>query len=289
MAYLMEKIQLFQHDALKETSIFVNDNKIQTIHISTSKLRFIKMNLDGFVITPSYCTVAEKLDSSPQNFLMDQYVKRGITTTIVPVPIRFEYEVKENLKLYRSFLKNSPLDYVLTLKIPQRLLTPSIIMYCKSAKIPAVFIEIDQMDELECLAWTWIKHAGFPYSPVLIPVFDKKDPVRGKEERWRRLMQMVKVNSLENELVPGEPMGLEQMKKLGIYPKRGDLHAGGEINYNIYLKEAAASLLNGKNGLVYDKLIGTVSKGKVIRAGENLFLVPGDGEEITVHIPGFFI
>ncbi|RFU68489.1 hypothetical protein D0469_12180 [Peribacillus saganii] len=289
MAYLMEKFQLLQHGELKETSMFIKNNEIQTIHISTAKLKFMKMNLEGFVIAPSFCTVAGEIGNGKQDSLMELYVRRGITSIIVPVPICYEFEVKEKVRTFRKKLETSPLDYVLALQIPQRLLTPSIMMYCKSAKIPAVFIEVDQLDALESLAWTWIKQSGFPYSPVLIPLFKEKEFDRGYEKRWVQLMRTVKISSLDSGLVAGEPLGLEQMKKLGIYPKKGDLHAGGEINYNIYLKEAAGDLLNGKHSLIYDKVIGTVSKGKVIRAGETLYLNPGDGREIIVQVPGFFI
>ncbi|MCZ0754454.1 hypothetical protein [Anoxybacillus sp. J5B_2022] len=84
------------------------------------------------------------------------------------------------------------------------------------------------------------------------------------------------------------PLPLAVLKKIGIYPQKGDLRIGGEVDYNLY---AHISSKVAETFVVdYDKHVPviTVHNGKVMKAGDELFFQPGFGRERVVRAPGMF-
>ncbi|KIY20780.1 hypothetical protein UB32_17205, partial [Mesobacillus subterraneus] len=64
---------------------------------------------------------------------------------------------------------------------------------------------------------------------------------------------------------------------------------GGEVSYNLYNMEAVANYCEEQALFFQSKhLAVTVDKGKVIRAGTEVYYRPGKGENVIIKTPGFF-
>ena len=62
----------------------------------------------------------------------------------------------------KTTLISSPIDFIIGVRIPVRLITPSFIRKCKREKVPAIFVELEDLDELEDIPWGWVRDALFP-------------------------------------------------------------------------------------------------------------------------------
>ena len=65
---------------------------------------------------------------------------------------------------------------------------------------------------------------------------------------------------------------------------------GTELSYNLYLKSREIKNVDEVKLFHYhsDRLVVTVHKGKVIRAGEEVLFKPGYGEYVKVRTPSYF-
>lgn len=289
MAYIINDVKLFQHGTFVDTSIVVKENRIYSIHLPVGRLTYLKMKADQFIMTPENVMVAGNLPVFPdENYFTNSFIAKGVSTIIVPVPLQYGYQLAPKLEEYRMRLSSSPLDYLFAPSIPQNLITPNVIRFCKKEKLPAIFININDPSAFRNIAWSWIKQAAFPYNPVFIPSIDRKLEEGPILEHWCQVLVKEKIPHLTTYLNEASPLSFSEIKKIGIYPQRGDLHSNGELSYNLF---AESSLLNFNNGIPafdYDKLIVTVLKGKVIRAGNEIDLSQLEGQELKVPIPGFF-
>ena len=63
-----------------------------------------------------------------------------------------------------------------------------------------------------------------------------------------------------------------------------------EVSYNLYLK--VREIMNVDEVTLFhyhsDRLVVTVHKGKVVRAGEKVLFKPGNGEYVRVRTPSYF-
>ena len=76
---------------------------------------------------------------------------------------------------------------------------------CKKRKIPAIFVRIENEDELSSVPWGWIKEAMFPYNSPLIPVFQRKDNSELKQT-WQMVTSKEKIPSFTDEIVEKQPI-----------------------------------------------------------------------------------
>ena len=76
---------------------------------------------------------------------------------------------------------------------------------CKKRKIPAIFVRIENKDELFSVPWGWIKEAMFPYNSPLIPIFQVEKDNSELKQTWQMVMSkkrflLLQMKSLRNSL-----------------------------------------------------------------------------------------
>jgi hypothetical protein len=172
------------------------------------------------------------------------------------------------------------------------LITQSFIRKCKKEKISAIFVEITDPNKLDEVPWGWIKDTLFPYNCPMIPVISSflKKELKIVLSKWKHIMEKEKIPAIYDELQENEPLPVSVLNKIGIYPRKASLIHGTELSYNLYLK--GRELMNVDEVSLFhyhiDRLVVTVHKGKVVRAGEKVFFKPGNGEYVKVLTPSYF-
>ena len=106
---------------------------------------------------------------------------------------------------------------------------------------------------------------------------------------WAEIAIREKIPHIKYPLAEKQPVPLEVLKKTGIYPKKGYLHPGGELSYNLYWSEKMDQADENLDHIVQEKnLIITVHKGKLVRVWNKIFYREAFGEELRVNRPAFF-
>lgn len=299
MTYIIENANILKESELVTTSLLVKENKIAYISTNFRKYSFTRMNAEPYIMTPTF-VLFDSLENfknfhfeEKKNYILRNYIMQGCTTLLTYVDIKYENEVSSKIKSTKMELINSPIDYLIGIKVPLRLLTPSLIRKCKKEKVPAIFIEFNELDDLAIIPWGWIREAMFPFNSPLIPFFTESDQRKSKKLlfEWNNMMMTQKINHIDAPLVDMIPLPLKVLSKLGVFPLKSSILQGGEVSYNLYRKNRdlknidVASLFQYHN----DKLLVTVHKGVVIRASEaGILFRSGYGEHVSVKLPAFF-
>jgi hypothetical protein len=248
-------------------------------------------------MTPSYVLLDTRipLNASFQEFrkyMVENFLLKGCTTLLTYSSITYESELTEKIKETKTALISSPIDFLISVKVSLRLLTPSFIRKCKKERIPAIFIEVEDLDELTNIPWGWIREALFPYNCPLVPIISnhlKKDARRALS-KWKDIMENEKIPAILEEMQEDQPLSFPVLNKIGLYPQKASLLHGAEVSYNLYLK--AREIINVDEVELFhyhsDRLLVTVNKGKVVRAGEEVLFKPGYGEYVRVRTPSYF-
>ncbi|CAM3974726.1 hypothetical protein [Lederbergia lenta] len=295
MHYIIESATIIDGKKVREKSLLVKNNEISYIGDDVSMFSAMKMDIKSFVLTPSFVMFAPNIPTDSFYQFKEHFVKRllskGCGTIITEFSINYDFEFEEKLLEKRTSLLNSPLDYILGVRIPASKINTTIIKKCKVAKIPLIFVEINDVKELKALPWGWLKEASYPYNPVLIPVFPSymKHSIQKKTcKYWAKLLEKEKLSHLPQPLPSYEPLDEFEIKKIGLYPKRGLLRTGSEINYNLFFKN---SRVEHPKTLYYDnlKLAVAVQKGKFAFIDKKPFFRPGYGEELMINQTALFV
>ncbi|EIJ78673.1 hypothetical protein PB1_13984 [Bacillus methanolicus PB1] len=298
MTYIISNANLLFNGKLQKISFLVKRSQVVSVKNNFNKFRFMQMDLGQYLMTPSYVFFDQNLPVKQpfpemKEYFINHFILKGCTTVFTLESISYEYELINKVKRMKAKLAGSPIDFVLGVKIPLNLLTVTFIRHCKKEKIPALFIEITKIDELFTIPWGWIREAMFPYNSPLIPVFQIENTRDRKQAKfiWSQLMKQEKLPFIDEELTEHEPLPVSVLKKTGIYPLKSYLHQGGEVSYNLYLNSRKITMIEELDLFHYhnDRLLVTVHKGNVIRAGSNVFYRPGFGEDVTVKTPSYFI
>jgi len=291
MTYIIENANLYKNNQLYKTSLLVDNQKILSVQPTFSKYRYMKMDAKNFIMTPTnvfYCKGIPELKNytTERNYFITQFLLKGCTTVLVSTePIEYIYELDAKVETVRKLFSRSPLDYIIGLTIPLKLLTPELVKKCKRKKIPSLFIELNDPNELKNIPWGWIREAIFPYNFPFIPVFHNHENIEKKLTVWNAILTKEKIPHLSEMLYENKPISFPSLKKIGIYPMKGYLQVGGELTYNLYLLNENDHLheINERS------LTITVHKGDVIRAGNKVYYNPKKGEEIVIKRPSFFL
>jgi hypothetical protein len=297
MGYIIENANILKENKITKSSLLIEGEKIVARQKIINNLKLIKMNAEAYIMTPSYVLLDSSipLKASFQEFrkhMIENFLQKGCTTLLTYISISYENEFLEKLKEARTALMSSPIDFLISVKIPLRLLTPSFIRICKRERIPAIFIDVKDMTELEKIPWGWIREALFPYNCPLVPIISHeiKKEARREMSKWKVIMENEKIPAILEEMKENQPLSVFMLNKLGIYPQKASLLHGTEVSYNLYLK--AGEIMNVDEEEIFhyhsDRLVVTVNKGKVIRAGEKVLFKPGNGEYVRVRTPSYF-
>lgn len=294
--YIIDRANVYseEEECIKTNSFYIKNNAIHSIKPAIFKTPILKMDVSSFIMTPTHVMFDSHLPS--ENFqLLKQYSKKnyllkGCHTIITPFSIHYEYQFDQELHKKRISLLNSPVDYVLALRLPIKTLSQSLIRKCKKEKIAIILVEMEDESSISKIPWGWIREAMFPYNPILIPaVLSNKEAKRKAIIKvWNEVLNDEKIPRLVDEIQEKTPITVKNLKKFGLYPKRGDLHIGGEINYNLYFKN---KIVAEQKGIHYDndRLAIMVHKGRVITSENVVVFRPGCGEEIIINRTSLFV
>ncbi|WP_052738047.1 hypothetical protein [Bacillus sp. SA1-12] len=300
MRYIIDNATIVKANGLEKTSLLINKNKIEFMRKKMDNIRFMRMDMSTYLLTPGYVMLDFSLHSllhfqQFKQYMIHQYMKKGCTSLLTIEDIQFEHELGSNLKQKRQLMINSPIDYYIGIKIPFNLLSPSIIRKCKQQQIAVVFVEIDETDELSTKSWGWIRDAMFSNPITLIPFLKKnKEFVHKKSKQlfdWERIMKEHRLSSIITPLEEGVPISKDVLMRLGIYPEKGDIRVGGQVNYNLYNLSEIRYHTDGKpaiNALELHPAI-TAHQGRLINVNGETSFIPGIGVECFIPISGRFI
>ena len=295
MTYIIDNIPILNNGQLNRTSLIVENGRISYKNETVNRYNFMRMNGDSFIMTPTHVILNSQIpfhqsDQLQKEYYMGQFIKKGSTTLLTYVEIQYESELQQKLNQYEKYLLNCPIDYVVGVRIPLRLLTPNFIRECKKRKIPAIFVKIEQGEALYQISWGWIKQALFPYNSVLIPTFTNKTEEDQGKIIWNQIMSKEKVSSITEELKEQQPISKNNLAKIGIFPIKASLFQGSEVSYNLYQRDHTYTCGNDEEfyELNENKLLVTVHKDKVIRAGDKVYFILENGECVNIKVPSFF-
>lgn len=297
MSYIIENANILKQSQFSKCSILIKENRIAGLKQSFNHEKFMKMNAETFIMTPTYCQLDAKIPIDSPNhvvkeYIIKQFLLKGSTTFLTYVKISNENELTNKLKATKTALLNSPIDFSIGVFIPLKLLTPTLIRKCKKEQLPAIFVEINEWDRLEDIPWTWIREALFPFNSPLIPVISSmlKKETKKVLSKWKYIMIKGKIPSIFDELEDNQPLSINVLNKMGLYPRVASLMHGTEISYNLYLQGNEVKNVDEEKLFHYheDKLVVTVHKGKVVRSGKEVLFKPGNGEYVKVRTPSYF-
>lgn len=293
MDYIIENVNLLRDSKMEKTSMLIKDNRIESIKKTYRKFSYMRMNAKSFIMTPTFILYAPHLPYEwpfhrLKQYYIDEFIKKGCTVLLTTFDVEREQLFMKKLKEIKLKLINCPIDYVLGVKIPLHLLTPSFVRICKREKIPVIFVHIQDTKQLKEIPWGWIKEAMFPYKSLLIPIFN--DENKEERERWKKTLHAVKIPYLEQNLKSHTPISKSVLRQMGIIPFKSHLYPGAEVSYNLYFMEGANKLIEESELFFYhdNQLKVTVHKGSIIRAGEEIQFRPGFGELVIIKTPSFF-
>ncbi|CAG9622644.1 hypothetical protein [Sutcliffiella rhizosphaerae] len=299
MEYIMEATNILKHNKnLQTTNIYVKQNSIYYMKDSPfqSSTKTTKMNLSSYLLTPGHVMLLDNIDYMPfsqfKTYMTENYLRKGCTTLVSLFQVEREREFASALKKARSNLLNSPLDYYYAVRIPLKKLTPSLVRQCRRYKIAAIFLEMDEGTSISALPWGWIKDALYQFPITFLPCWKKINSANKskKKKEWKKVMKQERLSHSEECPAAGFPLSIDLLMKIGIYPTKGDLRVGGELDYNLYVSPEGHIIETIQN-LNYDSHIPevTVHKGTIIKTGESFLFRPGFGKECTVTVPGHFL
>ncbi|WP_456274235.1 hypothetical protein [Bacillus sp. AK031] len=297
MAYIINDVPCIEYDRRRNLTILVKDNQIRSINANYNRCSFPRMNISPFLMSPVH--VMADLDlpeflefTNFKSYFTTEFINRGCTTLITSFRIEYLSEFADNLNRKRTTMLSSPIDYVLVLKCKPKLVTPELIRLLKRNKIPAIFIEISSAEDLQEIAWGWIKQTiyGYPlvFCPLISPEIDKRECAKLLNV-WQDILKNEGIPHSKSQISPKKPLPLQFLKKIGIFPLKGNFTVGGEISYNLY-KTPPSEIVDDCQSFLYDNhmLILTVNKGKVLMSNGRCFFQPGAGEELRIKTPGYF-
>lgn len=287
--YIIDKVMVWQDGKTSKKSIVVKDDQVDSIHNPVNQLKMMKQNLENFIMSPVTTTVLNESKLPASQSLYEQHVLKGVGMILIPVKVAYVYLLTPCLEEIRKRMKESPLDYLLAIKVAQNTISPKLMQRCIKERIPAVFVEITDLDELKRLPWSWIRQFSFPYNPIFIPIFRQETANDKGKTIWNKIMTDAKLSHSKESLIEGAPIPVPTLKKIGLYPIKGYLRNNGELSYNLFYSSHDTSDFNGISEAEYDKLVVTVLNGEVVRAGSTLSFSDKKGSEIKIRIPGFLI
>ncbi|MCA1054632.1 hypothetical protein LCM10_06505 [Rossellomorea aquimaris] len=297
--YIIEDAECVAGDTTFRKSFLIEGHRIAAIRESFRQYNYVRMNVSPFIMTPTHVMCDTSLPvnqdfSTFKSYFMDHFITKGCTTILTSFTINYEYQFEEKLGERRTSLLSSPLDYSIGLKLKPHLITPELILQCKRKKVPVIWISLDDGHDLQIVKWGWIKGLLYDYPITFVPFFttnmDKKQKMKHLKI-WQKTMEFEKIPHLSYEIEQKVPLSLNQLKKIGLYPHRGNFHTGGEISYNLYMRKGKGEeLLPDERSFHYENFVlkCTMNRGKYNYLNDQGRFHPGAGIELKVQTPGFF-
>lgn len=300
LSYIIDYASIQKADGIEKTSLLINKNRIEFIRHSMKNIRFMRMDMSAYLLTPGYVMLDFSLHSSLhfhefKEYIIQQYLKKGCTSLLTVVNVRYEHELTTNLKQRRHQMINSPIDYYIGVKLPFKALTPSILRKCKQQNISVVFVEVNNDDKLSSKSWGWIRDAMFSNPITIIPYPSEGINSVNKKQKllqvWEQLMKEHRLSSISTFIDEKVPLTKDVLMRLGIYPIKGDIRVGGQVNYNLYKLDELRYHTDGTPIINYNEHFPmfTAHRGRLINVNGEISFNPGKGEECFISISGRFM
>lgn len=292
MAYIIEDAVIVKHAAAEKTSILVRNNKMDYIHSSVKNMAYMKMDASPYVMTPGHVMLDFSINGSyseAKPIFKDKLIASGCTAVITVARAEYERELSDAVRKKRQRMINSPIDYCISAAIPLKRLTPSLLIACKRQKIPLLVLEIHPEDDLAGFPWEWIRSSIYHFPMTFLPQWPDRALQDKQQKTFEALMKKHRFSA--SAACPPEHTILDKnlLMKIGLFPDKGDIRIGGEVDYNLYEGNAFNSVEDLSSSGYHSHIPKfTVHKGQLQKAGETIFLKPGFGEERTVAMSGRF-
>jgi hypothetical protein len=296
MPYVIEGAYVIRQEQLQRCSLVIDHNRIDYISEQAKQYTWMRMEIGEMIVTPGHVMVDFSFQK-PRSFLqLKQYVKQhliaqGCTTLLAVCDVSDENQLVPKLQRLRQHLLNSPIDYFIGVKVPLHMITPSFMIACRRLKIPVIFVEMQENDELHSVPWHWIAEMLKTHPLAFVPYWSKGKRMKKQETAWRKLLAAHHIPFIPFPLQERMPLSLDVLKKIGIYPQKGDLRIGGEVDYNLYKKESVSRLVAETPIVDYDNHVPvvTVHKGRLLKVENQIHFYPGFGMERVIRAPGMFV
>ncbi len=286
MKYILDSVDKVEEGSVINRTYFIHGKKIKYVNEKMDKLRFPRLNANGFTLTPGYImndfTITEKLGWEVYKERMLKLIKLGCTTVVIYCDVPYEKQLLSKLNTARHRMINSSIDYVVGVSTTIKALSPSFIRRCKRERVPIILLKVNDLSDLSKIAWPRIKEAMLSYSLLIIPTWDHLS-LRKKEshllrKEWSYISEFNRIPTCLDFPEEYTPFSKNLLKRTGIYPQKGEMVVGSDVDYNLFLKENECNVPEV-----------VVAKGKILKAGQEVFLKPGYGKEMKVDIPGQFV
>lgn len=296
MTYIIEKANILKGQQLYKASLLIDKGQISSINHCFKRYNFMRMNVEPYIMTPTPILLKrkfplEKSFSDLKKYFIEEFISKGCTAFLTTTNIHQEQELNTELKRLKTKLLNSPIDYVIGVEISVQNLTQTFLRKCKREKVPAIFVQIEHIDDLYRIPWGWIREAMFPYNSPLIPLFRGKSERENKHTKlhWKKLMENEKIPFIADELAEDTPLSYSVLAKIGIFPFKGNIQQGQELSYNLYSMDQTNRMFEENELFHYhkSKLVVTVHKGDVIKANNYVLFRPGFGEHVKIKTPSY--
>ncbi|UAL50804.1 hypothetical protein [Metabacillus dongyingensis] len=291
MAYLIEDANILKNGEIVKTSILIRNNKIDYMSSSLQKMTCMKMNAADYLLTSGHVMLDFSIGGSfseIKRIFTEKLIAKGCTTVIAIAETEYERDLPEAIRKKKQMMINSPIDYCIGVKVPLKRLTPSLLISCKKNKIPLLILEIHPEDSIADFPWEWIRGSiyGFPmtFLPQLTGIHSDK-----RRKQFSALMNRHRMSAEPD--CPSEHVPLEKslLMKIGIYPEKGDIRIGGEVDYNLYVRNGFNSVEEMSASRYHNHIpTFTIHKGQLIKVDEKVCIRPGFGEFCEISMSGRF-
>lgn len=300
MPYILDNANLVKDKKVKSCSILIKNNRIDYISENLNRLNFMRMEMSKFILTPGHVMINYSFSTRLpfQQFkeeIIQKYLKKGCTTLLVICDVKNEKELKRVVKETRHYLLNSPIDYYIGIRIPITVLTPTLMIACRRYKIPVIITKINRNNDLLDIPWGWISESYFDYRLPIIPEWENRENTffqgKKKNDRWNEIMIKYQIPTICEFPHENTPLSIDILKKIGIYPDKGDIRIGGDLDYNLYDIADICYSVDEIPILDYHKHIPliTTNKGMLQKVNSQIYFRSGFGNECKVKKPGYFV
>lgn len=292
MKYILENTltNLYGEEHIK--SYLIEENKVIYTSNYFSKYKYMRLNTNQFVLAPGFSMIDFSILSISHFHSFKERMKflksLGCTTLITAFDVIVESQFQTQLKKAKHSLINSSIDYLLGVKISLSKLTPTMIRKCCKHKVPLLFAEINNLEDIDAIRWQWIRNELFPYHVMIVPIWNvsvSKYKLRKFQSIWEDILTENKIITQADCPKEHTPLSKQFLLDIGLYPTKGSLQVGTDADYLLFSKK---EVLLKKNQLHQIQPDVVFANGKVKKAGKKFFLKPGSGKELIVKIPRKF-
>lgn len=296
LSYIIEDANVVSDQGILSRSFLIQENKISHFGSSLRKYKGMRMNVSTYFMTPGHTfidfelPVCENLKDYKNRLI--ELISKGCTTVLAPSYIPYEIDFEKSIRQARHRMINSTIDFVIGVHMHAEKITPSAIRLCKRHKLPYIIAEINEQTEIHSIPWGWVRDAEFLFQVPIYPLWkiENEKVLKMQMDTWEYVTSLHKIPTYLQFPIESRPLPKVIQKQIGLYPKKGELLIGNDLDYNLYEYSSFESKVDETNKLDYDKIdpIITVHKGRLLKIKDETNFFPGFGEELIIKSPGLF-